>query len=63
MNEKIEQLAIKAGVYYHDDMYYDDHKSLQRFAELIVRECLSVAEAGNAVAVASVIREQFGVKE
>jgi hypothetical protein len=39
MNEKIEKLAIEAGVYYHDDMYYDDHASLQRFAELIVKEC------------------------
>jgi GTPase Era involved in 16S rRNA processing len=41
MNEKIKQLLDKAEVYYNDDMYsdYNDLASLQKFAELIVREC------------------------
>ena len=43
MNEKIEKLAIEAGVYYHDDMYYDDHASLQRFAELLFNEIANTA--------------------
>ena len=41
MNEKIRELLDKAEVYYNDDMYsdYNDLASLQKFAELIVKEC------------------------
>ncbi len=47
MNEKIKELLDKAEVYYSDDMYsdYNDLASLQKFAELIVRECATAFEA------------------
>jgi hypothetical protein len=41
---KIRDLAEKSGVYYHDDMYYDDHVSLQRFAELIIQDTLKLIQ-------------------
>jgi len=34
----------------------------QKFAELIVAECISIAVAGNAKAVVTVIKERFGVE-
>jgi hypothetical protein len=42
MNEKIKELLDKAEVYYNDDMYSDlnDLASLQKFAELIIEECI-----------------------
>ena len=38
MNERIKQLAADAG--YPDYMTYGQDKVLERFAELIVRECI-----------------------
>jgi hypothetical protein len=34
---------------------------LEKFTELIIKKCVSISEAGNAVAVVSVIKEHFGV--
>jgi hypothetical protein len=66
MNERMEKLAIESGVYYHDDMYYDDHASLQRFAELIVEECAqefdnTYMKGGKTMG--AYLREKFGVEE
>jgi predicted glycosyltransferase len=59
MNERIRQLLSQAGVHYEvlpkDTVY-------EKFAELIVRECISIAVAGNAKAVVTVIKERFGVE-
>jgi hypothetical protein len=42
MNERIKQLAANAG--YPDYMTYGQDKVLERFAELIVAECVSVIQ-------------------
>ena len=46
MNERIKQLAEQAGLEFDDDLalepepiYYITQKDLEKFAELIVREC------------------------
>jgi hypothetical protein len=40
MNERIEKLAIEAGLEsVSDDLFYAYNENLERFAELIVEEC------------------------
>ena len=39
-----------------------DQEGLDLFAQLIIQECISIAEAGNAKAVTTVIKERFGVE-
>ena len=53
MNERIKQLAEQAGLEFDNDLalepepiYYTTQKDLEKFAELIVRECVQVARAG-----------------
>ena len=74
MNERINQLAEQAG--YPDYMTYGQDKVLERFAELIVRECVGVADdyvkdctcdehincKHPQSAIGRKIREHFGVK-
>lgn len=43
MNQRIKELAEQAG--YPDCMTYGQDKVLERFAELIVRECLSIVKS------------------
>ena len=46
-----------------EDGHIDWHTQFnEKFAELIVRECISIAVAGNAKAVVTVIKERFGVE-
>jgi len=51
MNERIKQLAEQAGLEFDDDLalepepiYYTTQKDLEKFAELIVRKCLALAD-------------------
>ena len=68
MNERIRELALEAGIGFTlwDDSgremidNYTPEEQLEKFAELIVKECISIAEAGLAPAVATVIKERFG---
>ena len=61
MNERIKQLVDEARVYYNDD--YNDLAKLQKFAELIVRECARVAsDYDGAHYVGTAIEEHFGVE-
>ena len=61
MNEQIKQLVDEARVYYNDD--YNDLAKLQKFAELIVRECARVAsDYDGAHYVGTAIEEHFGVE-
>jgi len=73
MNERIKQLAANAG--YPDYMTYGQDKVLERFAELIVAECVSVIQeeldsgqysqpvhTGFRVS-KNLIKEHFGVEE
>jgi len=51
MNERIKQLAEQAGLEFDNDLalepepiYYTTQKDLEKFAELIVRECIGCCE-------------------
>ena len=57
MNELIKQFKQQAGVDFNPDQ-----EGLDLFAQLIVKECIEIAQAGLAPAVATVIKEQFGVE-
>ena len=52
MNERLEQLALQAGMtddkfgmYFAKDKHDEDGVDLEKFAELIVRECATAFEA------------------
>jgi hypothetical protein len=42
MNERIRELMIEAGIYECDD--FEPHPTFEKFAELIVRECVDSME-------------------
>jgi hypothetical protein len=60
MNERIQELAEQAGIFKPKEFYqHIDPLQLEKFAELIVRECIDIVpwlyEAK--------IKEHFGVEE
>ena len=71
MNERIKQLAEQAG--YHPDIYEICKPGMEKFAELIVRECAKVSEdditdgdaccTNTADRIARQIKKHFGVEE
>ena len=64
MNERIKQLAEQAGfVLIRDEYLFTE--MMEKFAELIVKECASVAlmSNGNNLYVCELIKEHFGVEE
>ena len=70
MNERIEDLMYNAGLTAQgcwDEMDNYDKQAIEKFAELIVRECaeqvknLHVNDYG--ISGAEIIREHFGVEE
>lgn len=72
MNERIKELAIKAGLLSADYNGFDSNrltKSEEKFAELIVKECISICiekERPNLYGVREVestIKQHFGVEE
>jgi len=87
MNERIKQLAISTGIYDSLCDPYDRHNTgnpvgsiiddLEKFAELIVKECMRMCEvtemsfvthdcdveASGAITVKQFIAEHFGVEE
>ena len=70
MNERIKALAVEADfMLCEDDHFYSEGQSqkitkqLQKFAELIVRECANVAAEHDALDIYEEIREHFGVEE
>jgi hypothetical protein len=79
MNERIKQLAVEAdfmlcedGHFYSEGQSQKTTDGLQKFAELIVRECLKIVEptedSGDEWCVtlkgtAQEIKEHFGVEE
>ena len=72
MNERIKKLAEQAGLEFDGEMvlepepiYYTSQKDLEKFAELIVRECIKQArkdENGPAYEAVGRIAEHFGVE-
>ena len=75
MNERIKELAREAGLEFDDDLvlesepiYYTSQKDLEKFAELVVKECVGIVEdAVNHREPASTyvdkIKQHFGVEE
>ena len=72
MNERIQQLAEQANMIgdWGEDItkgryfVFDNLKSLEKFAELIVRECVRIVEEDNGIqSLPIVIKEHFGVEE
>ena len=75
MNERIRELAEQAGLEFDNDLalepepiYYTTQKDLEKFAELIVRECIDWCNAharddGTAQRIAEDIKKDFGVEE
>jgi hypothetical protein len=76
MNERVQELALQCGawhqVYGNRSFMIDDHFDIEKFAELIVRECAVIAdtERSNSVGCGYItktngmrIKEHFGVEE
>ena len=68
MNERIRELAEQAGSTHKQNLgvyqFYKDE--LEKFAELIVRECAKVGDSGDPMqdgGLARMIKEHFGIEE
>lgn len=59
MNERIIELAEKAGFVYNFDPV--NWLKYEKFAELIVRECMCIADDMKALDVAAELERYFGV--
>ena len=57
MNARLQQLADQAT----EDILGMPILNQERFARLIVEECVAIAEAGLSPAVAAVIQDRFGM--
>jgi hypothetical protein len=73
MNEKIKEFALQAGIVYEKrpelDVWIAFNIELEKFAELIVRECADIADEQCVIACDTVfgvgkeLLERFGVEE
>ncbi len=72
MNERIRELAEQAGLEFDDDLvlepeaiYYTTQKDLEKFAELIVQECIDAVydDGQDAEYYQDRIKRRFGVEE
>ena len=65
MNERIKELAEQAGMIIVDDKFSTYGKFAEKFAELIVGECVSIADEYDGVGstIVSRIQKHFGVEE
>ena len=66
MNERIKELIEKSN-WYKDDDYIVSPEEIEKFAELIVRECVNICKQGNDTQMSSggaadAIKYHFGVK-
>jgi hypothetical protein len=63
MNEKIKQLWEEAAKTTQSDSWEEQTKFMERFAELIVRECANIADTAEPYKAYDLIKQRFGVKE
>ncbi len=63
MNERIRELMEEAGIYDFVVESMGINEEMEKFAELIVRECANVAADHEALDIYEEIREHFGVEE
>jgi hypothetical protein len=67
MNDRMKELILEAGFPKFDKMYVvSDGEELEKFAELIVRECMNVLDPGQNQVIARFqarqwLAEHFGV--
>jgi hypothetical protein len=69
MNERIKELALQAGLTQAKDFKSGDEvknfvfgNGLEKFAELIVKECIEIVDSGYLIGPANQLREHFGVE-
>ena len=69
MNSQIEKFARECGawnqVYGNRTFMIDEHFDIEKFAQLIVRECIGIADEYDGVGstIVSRIEKHFGVEE
>ena len=69
MNERIGKLAVEAGAHWeHGDWnmpsaVYFSERELEKFAELVVKECANIADIAEPFLASDLIKQHFGVKE
>ena len=63
MNERIKDAWEKAAQAHSGDSWAEQTAFLEKFAELIVRECANVAADHDALDIYEEIREHFGVED
>ena len=73
MNERIKQLALQSGLVRNGDFGMKrwegprsdsiSDQDLEKFAELIVRECADIADKAEPYKANDLIKEHFGVEE
>ena len=64
MNERLEKLAEQAGIFRPKEFYqHIDALQLEKFAELIVRECAQMADFADHTSPGDYVLKHFGVKE
>ena len=65
MNERIKQLWEEAAKTTQGDSWEEQTKFMERFAQLIVRECIGIADEYDGVGstIVSRIEKHFGVEE
>jgi hypothetical protein len=62
MNERIKELAEKAGMFIIDDKFSSYGKYTERFAELIIKECAEEAsDYDGACYVGEAVTKHFGI--
>ena len=63
MNERIKQLAAKAnfGHMEKNEVVYDPR--LEKFAELMIRDCAKIADIAEPYKSSDLIKNHFGIKE
>ena len=63
MNERIHTLAEEAGLYCDGTPDAWDQEAIERFAELIVRECIDYCGENLSKTVGGALKIHFGVEE
>ncbi len=63
MNEQIKQLWEEAAKTTQGDSWEEQTKFMERFAELIVRECAEIADTAEPFLASDLIKQHFGIKE
>ncbi len=66
MNERLRELAVQSGIYNLNLVDETEYWILEKFAELIVRECAEVAHCNfhvDGVTLGNIMKEHFGVEE